>query len=349
MVTIYDNLEILEGVKDDIKIAIEDKGIAVGDTPFIDYANKIAEISVGDGDYADGYTAGVDAGKQIQKSLLTPISIIENGDYSSENGYNNIHVNVPDINGSYEDGYNVGVEDGKTTQKSLMETRTFHRNGTYSREDGYSKVVVNVQPYPNFINNAIDNVFNKSSMKMSDIEAAYDMAGNKSSNGMMYYTYPSPVITLQSYYITSDVLEQRDNLVTFMVGTIGSPNNSLVKPFVYTEGNSIGSSKIIAPYWYGGFNCYNITYIDRVFENAGELEYMEYLSDLGKSFTSICTLDMSNTNLTDEAQRKIGNSIYDFVKYGVNVNGVDYSSVKFNNKASAETKELWMNKGWEEI
>ena len=54
MVNISENLEVL-GCKDDIKTAIENKGIVINDTtPFVDYATKINEISIGTGDYQDG-------------------------------------------------------------------------------------------------------------------------------------------------------------------------------------------------------------------------------------------------------------------------------------------------------
>lgn len=49
-------------------------------------------------------------GKNDQKKLLSSIEIDTNGVYTNENGYDEVVVNVPDLNGAYDDGY----EDGKT-------------------------------------------------------------------------------------------------------------------------------------------------------------------------------------------------------------------------------------------
>lgn len=47
MATIADNLNTLRTIKNNIKAAIEGKGITVGDSAFTDYANKISSIEVG--------------------------------------------------------------------------------------------------------------------------------------------------------------------------------------------------------------------------------------------------------------------------------------------------------------
>jgi surface protein len=60
----------------------------------------------------DGFEQGKDEGIAYQKTKLESISITENGTYSKEDGYNNITVNVPDLNGSFDEGYSVGYEDG---------------------------------------------------------------------------------------------------------------------------------------------------------------------------------------------------------------------------------------------
>lgn len=58
-----------------------------------------------------------DMGVNDQKSRLEPIKITENGTYSREDGYNEIEVEVPDLNGSYDegygDGYNTGYAEGE--------------------------------------------------------------------------------------------------------------------------------------------------------------------------------------------------------------------------------------------
>jgi hypothetical protein len=50
MATIAENLQTIIDIKADIKTAIENKGVTVGDAGFSEYASKINEISVGTGD-----------------------------------------------------------------------------------------------------------------------------------------------------------------------------------------------------------------------------------------------------------------------------------------------------------
>ena len=138
MVNISENLEVLEGVKDDIKTAIENKGIVINDTtPFVDYATKINEISIGTGDYQDGY----EQGKLDQKALLENRTFRRNGTYSRPDGYGTVVVDVP--SGGTGD-YDTGFEDGVAAQKAKLTNITITNNGTYTREDGYSTVVVDV-------------------------------------------------------------------------------------------------------------------------------------------------------------------------------------------------------------
>ena len=87
-----------------------------------------------------GYNQGKTDGVNEQKTKLESISITENGTYTKEDGYNQIEVNVPDLNGSYNEGKTDGVNEqkGKLTQIRITE------NGTYAKEDGYSEVVVDV-------------------------------------------------------------------------------------------------------------------------------------------------------------------------------------------------------------
>ena len=91
---------------------------------------------------------GFELGIENQKSKLESISITENGTYSREDGYNEITVEVPDLNGSFDEGYQQGKEDGYNTgkqeQKELLEHITITENGVYSRENGYSQVTVEV-------------------------------------------------------------------------------------------------------------------------------------------------------------------------------------------------------------
>lgn len=59
-----------------------------------------------------GYNNGYGNGVEEQKNKLESITITENGSYSREDGYNEVIVDVPDLNGSYDDGYNDGYTNG---------------------------------------------------------------------------------------------------------------------------------------------------------------------------------------------------------------------------------------------
>ena len=102
--------------------------------------------------YNNGYNQGKTDGISEQKSKLESINITENGTYTKEDGYNEIVVDVPDLNGSYDEGYaqghtegyNQGKTDGVNEQKGKLSQIKISENGTYANENGYSEVVVNV-------------------------------------------------------------------------------------------------------------------------------------------------------------------------------------------------------------
>jgi hypothetical protein len=60
----------------------------------------------------DGYNRGYNEGETGQKAKLSAITITENGTYSREDGYNEITVDVIDLNGDYNEGYDAGKIDG---------------------------------------------------------------------------------------------------------------------------------------------------------------------------------------------------------------------------------------------
>ena len=81
--------------------------------------------------YNDGYVEGIEE----QKSLLESIIITENGVYTKEDGYNEITVEVPDLNGSYNEGYNVGYDEGLNDAGEVIaetaQVLNITQNGTY--------------------------------------------------------------------------------------------------------------------------------------------------------------------------------------------------------------------------
>lgn len=100
--------------------------------------------------YADGYESGIvdgyESGIRAQKEKLESVEITANGVYSKEDGYNNIVVEVPDVNGSYDEGYDAGysegVEEGTSnagaTIAETAQVLNITENGVYTTK--YSKV-----------------------------------------------------------------------------------------------------------------------------------------------------------------------------------------------------------------
>ena len=80
-------------------------------------------------------------GKNDQKKLLSSIEIDTNGVYTNENGYDEVVVNVPDLNGAYDDGYSDGKTDGYNQGYAEGE-KVSYDNG-YS--DGKESVVANAR------------------------------------------------------------------------------------------------------------------------------------------------------------------------------------------------------------
>lgn len=105
--------------------------------------------------YNQGKNVGIEEGKQLQKELLEPITITENGTYNRENGYNEIVVEVPDLNGDYDTGYNegyiAGEENGVANAGEIIaqtaRVLNITQNGTYPSQ--YSDPV-----YPDIITGA---------------------------------------------------------------------------------------------------------------------------------------------------------------------------------------------------
>ena len=83
------------------------------------------------------YTKGVND----QKKLLSSIEIDTNGVYTNENGYDEVVVNVPDLNGAYDDGYSDGKTDGYNQGYAEGE-KVSYDNG-YS--DGKESVIANAR------------------------------------------------------------------------------------------------------------------------------------------------------------------------------------------------------------
>lgn len=96
----------------------------------------------------DGYNSGYTSGETHQKSLLVSTAFTQNGQYTSENGWNGVTVNIDTAstyNSGYTSGYTSGHTDGIDEEKAKMSAVTFTANTAVTLSDGsYSAVTVNV-------------------------------------------------------------------------------------------------------------------------------------------------------------------------------------------------------------
>ena len=149
-----------------------DQGYAGMDSVFVDARQLALE------EYNEGYHEGEEDGAEEQKSKLETATFGRNGEYTREDGWSAVTVDVPkDINlGTLVDapprisdltydtyintfdpqeasvdgwgkvqidlGFIIG--DAKNQQKALMTGTTFTQNGLYRREDGWNEVIVEV-------------------------------------------------------------------------------------------------------------------------------------------------------------------------------------------------------------
>ena len=87
--------------------------------------------------YGVGREEGFDAGIEDQKAKLETITITENGTYNREDGYNEVIVEVPDLNGDYNEGYSDGVVAGREEIISGMSDATITPQTVFKGEIGY--------------------------------------------------------------------------------------------------------------------------------------------------------------------------------------------------------------------
>jgi len=72
--TVYEKIEKLKTIKDDLKTEIEAKGVTVGTIPFDEYAGKVAEIATGSGATGNAVVGDVLATKTFSNSASTGLT-----------------------------------------------------------------------------------------------------------------------------------------------------------------------------------------------------------------------------------------------------------------------------------
>ena len=168
--------------------------------------------------YNVGNAEGIEEGKAEQKALLEPITITENGTYSREDGYNEVIVDVPDINGSYDDGYTNGYAEGISNglaqgeinginiQKDKLESITITENGTYTREDGYNSIEVNIEDTNGSYDEGYANGIEEGTSNAGEIIAETARVLNITENGVYNSKYSDKILltTITGKYPNGD-------------------------------------------------------------------------------------------------------------------------------------------------
>ena len=102
-------------------------------------------------DIPDNFESGFTSGVTYQKSLLSAITITDNGEYiTDENGVSAITV---DVSGYTQDDLDDAYQSGITYQKSLLSAITIDHNGEFINVNGYSAITVNVPQTGESVNN----------------------------------------------------------------------------------------------------------------------------------------------------------------------------------------------------
>ena len=142
--------------------------------------------------YNNGYNQGKTDGVNEQKSKLEAINITENGTYRKEDGYNEIIVNVPDLNGDYNEGYEQGHTDGYNEGYTEGEGIGYDQG----QADVAAKArVLNVTENGNYLSKFSDPI------KPTDVTGVYD-------DGREFYSYAYlEGISYDSGFIVSEDME----------------------------------------------------------------------------------------------------------------------------------------------
>ena len=232
--------------------------------------NGIGNINLFNNGVEAGYNQGKTDGIEEQKSKLESINITENGTYRKEDGYNEIVVDVPDLNGSYSEGYEQGKTDGINEQKSKLESISITENGTYNKEDGYNHIEVNVAD----LNGSYDEGY---AQGQADV-AANARVLNVTKNGNYLSKFSDPIIPtlVTGVYADGTKFYSYAELNGKVFNTkIAATENSRLE-FWYKGDNKLsgdGFNVIIGAGNNDNQNCFQVRYFvndnDRLFINLG--------------------------------------------------------------------------------
>lgn len=293
--------------------------------------------------YDEGFDNGYENGLIHQKGLLETLTVEENGVFTSENGWKEVNVNIPDDDGSYDDGYEAGKGDGYTEGysegynfgvndvKNNAQTLFVTKNGTYTDDKLYKFVKVTVIPNP--------NVYSDAYQKLNEISHFDVLTGNFNA-----FVSNKTNTSLTGYFDHYDFSEYNPTLLDYEYGETLRENN------IEDLRNMASSENYMGNFY---LDCSKVKYVEGAFSGWSELVIIGEMKNLGMAFITPQTLSFedspklfSTVNANKYSELFI-NSLYDF-SAGPNTNGVTTSTIKFNNQTNGydRLKTLLEQKGW---
>ena len=205
---------------------------------------------------------GFELGEENQKSKLESVSITENGTYSREDGYNEIHVEVPDLNGDYQTGYDEGYEAGidyaseNAGEIAAQTARVLDvtENGFYETQYSEPRLLTPITgKYPNG-----DNF--------------YDYAYLNTNTGYNTGIFPGPTTKLEFWWKFDGTIEQGNTGEGLIIGSHdwGQTDSIFKVGFEYNNNKAlivaIGSTEpITIPLPDTEWHHYTVSYKDGIF------------------------------------------------------------------------------------
>ena len=245
----------------------------------------------------DGFQSGYTSGETHQKSLLVSTAFTENGDYTREDGWSGVTVNVDTAStynsgytsgytdgydsgytsGStdgygdgYSSGYTSGHTDGVSEEKAKMSAVTFTANTAVTLSDGsYSAVTVDV-PQTGYTQQDLDNAFASGETVGENTIIATFSSTTATTNGQYGSSaHPLSSITVSVPTGSSINIEQNKSLTATTNGVYNinpsyiwqiTYDHTFARRYDFTINGRIPYSKL-------GNKAYTVEYYD---ENTGE-------------------------------------------------------------------------------
>lgn len=309
MATIAENLQTIQNIKQDIKTAIENKGVDMTNTPFSEYSTKIDEITAGGGSNTfvvpDGISFGKSNFSEIPNYLdFSKCTVMDNTFYSCKNLTHIENFSVSTVNEV------VNVFNECQNLKSI---------GNITFENATEVTFL------------FQNCTNLETITSLHIPKATDI------NGIFRYCRKLtniPYINIENVTKANGLFYSCTSLTT--IPQLNTKNIEDISSF-FNGCSSLTSIPLL--------DCGNVNYMSRIFgaSNINTLTDLGGFKDLKISVTSNF-LDKA-PNLTVESLMNVINYLYDLTGNGLSGQSLKFGSTNLN-KLTTEQVAIATAKGW---